>query len=131
MLKLLDFFFIAFHSVLILFNLFGWITKRTRRLNLITLLLTGASWFILGIFYGIGYCPLTDWHFRILGKLGERDLPMSYISYLLTRFTGMHFNENLIDSLTLWFFLIALLISFFVNFFYPRLKRRAETRTCK
>lgn len=131
MLKLLDFFFIAFHSALILFNLFGWISKKTRKLNFITLLLTGASWFILGIFYGIGYCPLTDWHFRILERLGERDLPLSYIAYLLTRFTGIHFNEDLIDRITLWFFLTALLISFFMNFLYPRLKRRAETRPYK
>ncbi len=131
MLKLLDFFFIAFHSALILFNLFGWIAKRTRKLNLITLLLTGASWFILGLFYGIGYCPLTDWHFRILERLGERDLPLSYIAYLLTRFTGIHFNDDLIDGITLWFFLTALLISFFANFVYPRLKGRSEIRTYK
>ncbi len=131
MLKLLDFFFIAFHSALILFNLFGWIAKGTRKLNLITLVLTGASWFILGIFYGIGYCPLTDWHFRILERLGERDLPVSYIAYLLTRITGRHYNENLIDTITLWFFLTAMLISFFMNFVYPRMKRRARTGTCK
>ncbi|MCD4791284.1 MAG: DUF2784 domain-containing protein, partial [Bacteroidales bacterium] len=78
MYKFLDTFFVVFHTALIIFNLFGWIWKPTRRLNLITLLLTGASWFILGIFYGIGYCPLTDWHWQVLHKLGIYDVPNSY-----------------------------------------------------
>jgi len=115
MLKLLDFFFIAFHSLLILFNLFGWIIRKTRILNLVTLSLTGISWFVLGIFYGIGYCPLTDWHFSILKKMGETDLPDSYISYLLMRFTGIRFRESAIDRLTLTLFLGAILISVFIN----------------
>ncbi len=68
--KFLDIFFTVFHSLLVLFILFGWIWKKTRRLNLICILLTGASWLFLGIFYGLGYCPLTDWHFNILRRLG-------------------------------------------------------------
>ncbi|MCK4992787.1 MAG: DUF2784 family protein, partial [Bacteroidales bacterium] len=83
--KFLDIFFTFFHTCLVIFNLFGWIWKKTRRLNLICLLLTAASWFILGIFYGLGYCPLTDWHFNILRKLGHTDLPDSYLSFLFTR----------------------------------------------
>ncbi|MCK5838377.1 MAG: DUF2784 family protein, partial [Bacteroidales bacterium] len=71
MFKLADTFFIIFHTALTLFNLFGWIWQKTRKLNLIILLLTGFSWFGLGIFYGIGYCPLTDWHYRVLRKMGE------------------------------------------------------------
>jgi len=61
----------------ILFNLFGWIFRPLRKANLIVLALTGASWFILGIFYGIGYCPLTDWHFKLLYKHGQHALPDS------------------------------------------------------
>ncbi|HPF94086.1 MAG TPA: DUF2784 family protein, partial [Tenuifilaceae bacterium] len=64
---LLDVFFVAFHTLLIAFNLFGWIWWRTRKANLITLLLTGLSWIGLGLFFGIGYCPLTDWHWQVLG----------------------------------------------------------------
>ena len=101
MLNILDFFFISFHTVLILFNMFGWIFRKTRKLNLIVLLLTGASWLILGIFYGIGYCPLTDWHFNILERLGETNLPTSYIAYLLQRFTGTTFNATIIDAATM------------------------------
>jgi len=115
MLKLLDFFFIGFHTVLIVFNLFGWIFPKTRRLNLIVLLLTGSSWFILGIFYGIGYCPLTDWHFRILENLGKTNLPDSYVTYLIQRLTGYTFDQSLIDSLTLICFFVALGVSIGVN----------------
>lgn len=113
--KILDIFFLLFHSLVVLFNLFGWIWKRTRKVNLITLLLTGGSWFILGIFYGLGYCPLTDWHFQILRKLGKYDLPNSYMKYIGDRITGLDFNADLVDTLTLVFFLIALVISIFLN----------------
>ena len=114
--RLLDIFFTVFHTGLVFFNLFGWIWKKTRRLNLICLLLTGASWVILGIFYGFGYCPLTDWHFNILGKLGYTDLPDSYLSFLFTRLTGMQIDQSMVDSVTLWGLIIALIISLYLNF---------------
>ena len=114
--KFLDIFFTVFHSLLILFILFGWIWKKTRRLNLICILLTGASWLFLGIFYGLGYCPLTDWHFNILQRLGYSDLPDSYVSFLFTRLTGLQIDQNLVDGVTLWGLVIAMMISIFLNF---------------
>lgn len=114
--RVLDIFFVVFHSSLVIFNLFGWIFKRTRVLNLITLLLTGASWSILGAILGSpGYCPLTDWHFSVLEKLGATDLPVSYIKYLADRITGFDLNTKLVDSVTLYSFIAALAISLFVN----------------
>ena len=82
-LKMADIIFIVFHTFLIFFNLFGWIFKTLRIAFLVVLLLTGASWFILRIFYGIGFCPLTEWHWNILHKLGQYNLPDSYITYLI------------------------------------------------
>lgn len=114
--KFLDIFFTAFHSLLVLFILFGWIWKKTRRLNLICILLTAASWLGLGIFYGLGYCPLTDWHFNILRRLGYSDLPNSYLSFLFTRLTGMQIDQHLVDSVTLWGLVIAMIFSIFLNF---------------
>lgn len=114
--KLLDIFFTAFHSLLVLFILFGWIWKKTRRLNLVIILLTAASWLGLGIFYGLGYCPLTDWHFSILRKLGYSNLPNSYLSFLFTRLTGLEINQHLVDGVTLWGLVFALIISVFLNF---------------
>ncbi|MCD6202260.1 MAG: DUF2784 domain-containing protein [Bacteroidales bacterium] len=112
----LDLFFMVFHSSLVVFNLFGWIWKKTRLANLITLGLTGASWTLLGIFYGPGYCPLTDWHFRILGHLGKTNLPNSYMRYLVQRLFHADFPATLVDRSTLIAFIVALGLSLYVNF---------------
>jgi hypothetical protein len=113
---ILDIFFVLFHTSLILFNLFGWIWNKTRIYNLITLSITGASWLFLGLIVGVlGYCPLTDWHFRILYKLGKTDLPESYVKYLFDRLTGLNVNPSLVDNITLFAFLIALIISVYFN----------------
>jgi hypothetical protein len=113
---ILDIFFLVFHTSLIIFNLFGWIWRKTRRINLLTLFLTGLSWSLIGIIVGVpGYCPFTDWHFSILEKLGHADLPSSYVKYLADRITGLSFNPGSIDKITLYCFLAALIISIIVN----------------
>ncbi|WP_246611602.1 DUF2784 domain-containing protein [Arthrospiribacter ruber] len=117
LLKVGDYFFLTFHTALILFNLFAWIYKPLLRWHLFTIGITFASWGILGIWYGLGYCPLTDWHFEILRQLGESDLPNSYISFLLQRVFGIHLPENVVDTLTLVFSLLALVLSVYLNFF--------------
>ncbi len=116
MYEIINIFFLVFHAVLILFNLFGWIWKITRKANLIILGLTGASWTFLGIFYGWGYCPLTDWHYQVLYKLGKTDLPTSYIQYLLEQFFNLHPSQSTTDTWTLILFLLALVCSLFFNF---------------
>jgi hypothetical protein len=114
--RLIDIFFVVFHTSLILFNLLGWIWKRTRLLNLIILLLTGASWLILGLIVGtLGYCPLTDWHFSVLYRLGERGLPTSYIKYLTDRLTGADVSSALVDDVTLYAFIAVLVLSIVLN----------------
>jgi hypothetical protein len=112
----LDIFFVIFHSSIVIFNLFGWIWKKTRKYNLILLLLTGGSWLFLGLLVGtLGYCPLTGWHFKVLERLGKTDIPDSYIKYLADRLTGLDINSSLIDIITLTAFLTALTISIFLN----------------
>ena len=103
------------HSALVLFNTLGWIVRRWRRANLVLLLLTGASWFGLGMFYGLGYCPLTDWHWAVLRRLGETDLPRSYIQYLLVRLLGVEFSAATVDAAVAVGFFAALLISVIAN----------------
>ena len=83
--------------------------------NLVVIALTAGSWTILGIFYGFGYCPLTDWHFRILEMLGHTGLPTSYVKYLADRLTGLSFDQGLVDAVTLWGLIIALGISLYLN----------------
>lgn len=124
-LRILDIFFVIFHTSLTLFNIFGWIWKKTRLANLVTLALTGGSWLFLGLIVGVpGYCPLTDWHFNILYKLGKTDLPTSYIKYLADRVTGLNVSQTLVDNATLYGFLVALALSLFLNIRDHRRKKR-------
>ncbi len=113
--KFLDVFLLVFHLALVVFVLFGWIWRKTRPWNLAVILLTLASWFLLGLFYGIGYCPLTDWHWQVLRKLGETGMPPSYISYLVQRITGFTPAQNLVDAITLLGALAALAASLKLN----------------
>jgi len=123
MLVLLDWFFVIFHTAIIIFNLFGWIWDKTRRANFFLLLLTGCSWFILGIWYGIGYCPITDWHYNILNILGEKNLPNSYVQYLIERVSGIVLDPKMVDLAVIIFFFLALCNSIYLNFF----KRKHES----
>mgnify|MGYP001818456711 CR=1 FL=1 len=116
MYKALDIFFVILHTSVILFNCFGWIWKKTRKANLILLLTTAGSWLILGLIVGtLGYCPLTEWHFNVLNRLGVTDLPLSYIKYLADRILGSDLNSALVDSITLRGLILALVLSVFLN----------------
>jgi hypothetical protein len=114
-LHLLDYFFFAFHTSFTLFNLVGWMFYKTRRLNLITLILTAFSWFVLGIWYGWGYCFCTDWHFDIREQLGYHDQQGSYIRFLILKVSGDNLNEKLVETITLIVFLISLMMSILMN----------------
>ena len=124
LLHLADYFFLLFHAALTLFNVFGWIWHKTRRLNLITLLLTGGSWFILGLFYGIGYCPLTDWHWQVLRALGTTNLPNNYLAYLFERLTGILLDPGFVNGMTATFYFLALALSVALNIRDIRRKQR-------
>ncbi len=127
MLLFLDYMLLLFHSLLIFFNLFGWALQKTRKANLILLSLTAFSWIILGIWYGIGYCPCTDWHWNIKKELGETGLPASYIKYYADLLTGMDTNAVFIDWLTGLSFGGAFIISIILNF----RDKRNHNRTLK
>lgn len=114
-LHIANFFFYAFHTVLILFNLFGWLHPRTRKLNLISLLVTFGSWLILGFWKGWGYCFLTDWHYQVLRALGESNIPTSYITFLVRKITGWTPNAQIVNLLTVGFAVLALICSLWVN----------------
>ncbi|HEX7903746.1 MAG TPA: DUF2784 domain-containing protein [Chitinophagaceae bacterium] len=117
MLHFLNILFTLAHLLLMAFNLFGWIWKPIRKAHFITLLLTAASWFILGIWYGWGYCPLTDWHWEVKEKLGERNLPNSFVKYIADKITGADISSSLVDNVTLTCLIGAVIASVYVNFF--------------
>ena len=114
-LHIANYFFYIFHTVLILFNLFGWLYPKTRKLNLITLLATFGSWVLLGFWKGWGYCFLTDWHYTVLRQLGKKELPQSYIAFLVEKMTGWLPETTLVNSLTVGLAVLALLCSLWLN----------------
>lgn len=124
MLPIADYGFTLLHLIIIFFNLFGWIFPSTRKWHLIVILLTLLSWLVLGIWYGIGYCPITDWQWQIKEKLGEKNLPNSFIKYMLDRITGKDINSNLID----WLTGIGFTISVFVAIYFYLKKRQPYIR---
>lgn len=115
MLIFLDTFFLVFHSSLVLFNLTGWIWRRTRRLHLLVISLTVLSWFGLGVVYGWGYCPCTDWHWQVKRALGETGLPNSYVKYYLDRWSGLSWDTQVVDGAVLVLGLGALVVSIWLN----------------
>src|SRR6185295_15647493 len=111
MLQLLDILLTIAHLAIIGFNLFGWIWPATRKAHFICIMATGASWFLLGIWFGIGYCPVTDWQWQVKTKLGEQELPASFITYYADKITGRNFSESFINTVTVVCFALALLLS--------------------
>jgi hypothetical protein len=116
MLIFLDLLFFILHVVVILFNLFGWIWERTRRLHLWVIGITLASWLLLGLKYGIGYCFLTDWHWQVKRKLGEINLPHSFVQYLFEKL-DFSIQSTTTESITIISFACAIIASLYYNFF--------------
>ena len=108
---ILDKLFFVFHTSLIVFVLVGWAWKRTRLVHLFLVSLIALSWFGLGLHYGIGYCPFTDWHWQVRESLGETDLPHSYIKFLVDSCLGSDLDARLVDRLTAVLFCLAFLLS--------------------
>ena len=117
MLKTLDVPFTILHLVIIVFNLFGWMFRSTRKLHLISVILTAASWFVLGIWFGMGYCPLTDWQWRIKEQLGEHNLPSNFVEYLAEKVSGIDLSTQVVNAVIGVCFGVAALLSVYVNFF--------------
>jgi len=132
-LQILDWFFVVFHSGIIIFNMFGWMWIKTRKWNLFTLMLTAFSWFVLGLFFGIGYCFLTHWHWDVLAALSEYPPENSYVQYLIRRLTSIRISAEFADILTLLVFIISLALSVWLNVrdFLNRRKANNIKRDCK
>lgn len=97
-LRVLDLFFVIFHTAFTLFVAFGWLRKRWRGLHAIATVATAVSWFGIGLFTTIGYCFLTDWHWQVLYALGERSLPRSYVQYLIMRLLSIELSAAAVDA---------------------------------
>ncbi len=112
---LLDRFFLVFHTMFTLFNMTGWIWKKTKKIHLATMTLTAFSWFVLGIKYGWGYCFCTDWHWKVREAMGNRITSDSYIQFLLLEMTGTEFPAQIVDRATLGVFVACFALSIILN----------------
>jgi hypothetical protein len=101
--------FFVFHTAWIAFNCLGWMWKRTRPWQLATVALTALSWFVLGVRYGWGYCPCTDWHWQVRARLGFDD-PPSYIQLLVRQLTTIELGLKTADALAVVTLAVAALL---------------------
>ena len=111
MLKALDILLTLTHFIIIGFNLTGWIWPATRKWHFYLVMATAASWFLLGIWFGMGYCPITDWQWQVKRKLGETNLPSSFIKYYADKISGQNTDPDLVNNVTLFVFLAIIVIT--------------------
>jgi len=130
-LQLLDAGFFVLHSGIVLFNVFGWVWRRTRRANLIMLLLTLASWLLMGAIYGVGYCVCTDMHFRVRAALGYHDRGDNYLGFLVRKITGYLPPEHLVRIVSGTVFCFCLLMSLWLNWRDHRTTRHTSGASAK
>jgi hypothetical protein len=114
--QLLNIVFFVFHTAFTLFNCIGWAFAKTRKLHLATMLLTVFSWFVLGIWFGWGYCACTEWHWQVREILGYHDRSNSYIHFLLLKLTGKDFDRQLVEYATLVIFLLSFGLNIYLRF---------------
>ena len=115
MLQALNVFFFAFHTALVLFNSAGWAWRRTRRWNLLSLGATAFSWFVMGLWFGIGYCLCTDYHMQIRRSLGYHDAARTYIQLMVQSLTGWLPPERLTETVTAAVFVVSVVASVTLN----------------
>ncbi len=125
----LDYAFLFLHTALIFFNLLGWTWKRTRRLNLLSIGLTVGSWLVFAPWYGLGYCPCTDWHWQVKRALGQTDMPPNYMTYLADAWTGITITNDFAERLAWTTLLPALILSLALNLRDWRKRRAARQGT--
>jgi len=110
MLVILNIIFFVMHITILLFNLTGWIWRRTRSWHLISVGITLFSWLGLGYWYGWGYCVLTDWHWQVRRQMGFID-PSSFTELLIVDIFRLPVSSLMVDWLTAGGIAIATLLS--------------------
>lgn len=123
MLPALNVAFFAFHTALILFNVLGWIPRKTRPWNLATLLLTLFSWTVMGLWFGKGYCVCTDLHWRVRAAMGIHDHADSYLVLLVRLLTGWDPPVVLVNNVAAAVFAFSLVASVALNVHDRRARR--------
>ena len=120
MLQTLNILFFVLHTAVMVFNLTGWMFRRTRGLHVICLFATLFSWFVMGAAKGLGYCICTDWHFRVRREMGIDDHVHSYLQLIAKSFFGVEMDRMTSDLSAgggLLFVLLATLVVWVAGMF--------------
>lgn len=111
MLQLLDITLYFIHFAVLAFGLTGWMHARLRIAHRYVVGSIFTCWFVIGPLMGeLGYCPLTDWQWRVKQAAGMRDLPSSWIDHLFTQ-AGMMVNAQLLDIATSAAFVVLIALT--------------------
>jgi hypothetical protein len=108
---MLNIFFHFVHLAIVFFFLFGWLSSKTLLAHFILSILILLSWSGLGVFYGFGYCLVTDIQWKIKKRMGQEPYTEYYIKYMLDKLTGLDLNSHTVNAITTAAFFIILLFS--------------------
>lgn len=112
---LLNTLFHLLHSGIILFVMTGWAVPAWRLWHLMLVVLTLGSWFILGRWKGAGYCPVSDWHWRLKRSMGGGAPEGSYILLLLRILTRREPDPVAVDKTVVAGTMLILAVSLLLN----------------
>ena len=79
------------------------------------MVLTLGSWFILGRWKGAGYCPVSDWHWRLKRNMGGEAPEGSYILLLLRHLTRREPDPVAVDKSVVAGTVLILILSLWLN----------------
>ena len=99
------------HITIIMINAFGWIFEKTRKLSVFMILITIFCWTILGVFFGLGYCPLTQMHADYLYNNYQYLLPFSYIDYIFITNFGFKVSTKFLSLCSILVVFLSLYLS--------------------
>jgi hypothetical protein len=86
------------------------------------------SWTVLGIWYGFGFCPCTEWHWQVRAKLGHANMPPSYLKFLLDELLGLDTPAIWVDRTAVVALGLTFALSAFVNVRGAKTKCRRTQR---
>ena len=99
MLAALDWLFTALHVGVVLAFVLLWIPRATWRWHGRLVAIVAFSWLVIGLSKGaVGYCFLTDLHWRVKRARGETHLPGSFLKYVADYLTGTDVSPALVNS---------------------------------
>ena len=106
---LLNYFYHFIHIFVIIVATFGWTLAKLHKLQIAVIFSILLSWIGGGLFFGFGYCFLTDWHWQVRRRLGIVDDPHSYTKLIFDMISGEDTAPKLVDTLTVAGLLIGIM----------------------